>query len=267
MNIEIANRLLELRKAHGYSQEALAEKLGLSRQSISKWERAEASPDTDNLILLAQLYHISIDELLLGTKPTPDHAAAEAAGPCHDRAGGGCEAAGQTGWEKLRVDKNGLSAASPQGETMRLDGSGLHAVSASGDAVHIDQRGVRVEKADPETAGSEQEQAEACRGGGHIFGGARWSTFPIAVVAALIFFLWGSLRGDWHIAWLVFLLIPLYETLLQAVRERRPAAFCYPVLTVLVYLLLGFCLQAWHPGWLVFLTIPLYYWWASSHGA
>ena len=64
MNIEIANRLVNLRKGNNLSQEALAEKLGISRQAVSKWERAEASPDTDNLILLSRLYGISLDELL-----------------------------------------------------------------------------------------------------------------------------------------------------------------------------------------------------------
>ena len=64
MNIEIANRLQKLRKENGYSQEELADKLGISRQAVSKWERAESSPDTDNLIVLARLYHISLDELL-----------------------------------------------------------------------------------------------------------------------------------------------------------------------------------------------------------
>lgn len=64
MNIKIANRLVELRKKYGYSQEDLANKLGLSRQAVSKWERAEASPDTDNLICLAKLYNVSLDELL-----------------------------------------------------------------------------------------------------------------------------------------------------------------------------------------------------------
>ncbi len=64
MNIEIANKLQKLRKANGYSQEELADKLGISRQAISKWERAESSPDTDNLIILAKLYNVSLDELL-----------------------------------------------------------------------------------------------------------------------------------------------------------------------------------------------------------
>ncbi len=64
MNIEIANRLVELRKKNGLSQEELAARLGLSRQAVSKWERAESSPDTDNLICLAKLYNVSLDELL-----------------------------------------------------------------------------------------------------------------------------------------------------------------------------------------------------------
>ena len=46
MNLEIANRLVEYRKRAGYSQEELADKLGISRQAVSKWERVEASPDT-----------------------------------------------------------------------------------------------------------------------------------------------------------------------------------------------------------------------------
>ncbi|MBE6803785.1 MAG: helix-turn-helix domain-containing protein [Ruminococcaceae bacterium] len=69
MNIKLADRLVELRKEHKLSQEALAEKLGLSRQSISKWERAEASPDTDNLIALAEVYGITLDELLGNNEP------------------------------------------------------------------------------------------------------------------------------------------------------------------------------------------------------
>lgn len=64
MNVEIAQRLAAMRREQGYSQEELAEQLGLSRQAVSKWERAESSPDTGNLIALAKLYGVSIDDLL-----------------------------------------------------------------------------------------------------------------------------------------------------------------------------------------------------------
>ncbi len=64
MDINTASRLQALRKANGFSQDALAEQLGISRQAISKWERAESSPDTDNLIALSKLYGLTLDELL-----------------------------------------------------------------------------------------------------------------------------------------------------------------------------------------------------------
>lgn len=64
MSIQLGSNLAELRKRNGYSQEALAEKLNISRQAISKWERGESTPDTDTLIMLSQLYGVSLDELI-----------------------------------------------------------------------------------------------------------------------------------------------------------------------------------------------------------
>ncbi len=79
MDQAIANRLLELRREHGYSQEELAVRLGVSRQAVSKWERAESSPDTDNLVALARLYGISLDDLLLLHTEAQGGTAAQAA--------------------------------------------------------------------------------------------------------------------------------------------------------------------------------------------
>lgn len=73
MDIETANRLLQYRKKHNLSQEELANKIGVSRQAVSKWERAEASPDTDNLILLAEIYGVSLDELLKENQTIPQN--------------------------------------------------------------------------------------------------------------------------------------------------------------------------------------------------
>lgn len=71
MTIEFANRLAELRKEKGLSQEDLAEKLGVSRQAVSKWERGEATPDSDNLIALSSIYGVSLDELVHQKNPQP----------------------------------------------------------------------------------------------------------------------------------------------------------------------------------------------------
>lgn len=65
MNVETANKLVKLRKSRGLSQENLAEQLGVSHQAVSKWERAESSPDTEHLIALAKIYGISMDEMLM----------------------------------------------------------------------------------------------------------------------------------------------------------------------------------------------------------
>jgi transcriptional regulator with XRE-family HTH domain len=72
MDGRIANRLQRLRTKHGLSQEELAGKIGISRQAVSKWERGESSPDTDNLLALATVYDLTIDEMLYSENLTSD---------------------------------------------------------------------------------------------------------------------------------------------------------------------------------------------------
>lgn len=75
--MNIAERLKDLRKEAGYSQEQVAELLNVSRQAVSKWESAQGYPDIENIVKLAQMYEISTDYLLLGKEP-PARNAAEA---------------------------------------------------------------------------------------------------------------------------------------------------------------------------------------------
>lgn len=60
----LSNRLKKYRKENGYSQAEIAAYLGISRQAISQWENDKVYPDIDNLILLCELYKITMDELL-----------------------------------------------------------------------------------------------------------------------------------------------------------------------------------------------------------
>lgn len=58
-------KLYQLRKAQGLSQEALAEKLHTSRQAVSKWENDNGYPETEKIILIAKLFKVSLDDLLM----------------------------------------------------------------------------------------------------------------------------------------------------------------------------------------------------------
>lgn len=61
-----SNKLQQLRKQNGLSQEALAEILEVSRQSVSKWESGQVYPEIDKIIFISEYFHVSIDELLKG---------------------------------------------------------------------------------------------------------------------------------------------------------------------------------------------------------
>ncbi len=67
--MEFNNKLYELRKQKGFSQEELANRLNVSRQTISKWEVGESTPDMENLVAISELFEISLDELVLNKVP------------------------------------------------------------------------------------------------------------------------------------------------------------------------------------------------------
>lgn len=62
----IADRIQSLRKAKGISQEELANKIGVSRQAVSKWESEQSSPDLEKIILLSDYFEVTTDYLLKG---------------------------------------------------------------------------------------------------------------------------------------------------------------------------------------------------------
>lgn len=74
MSIKQGEYLKTLRKENKFSQEQLAEKLDISRQSISKWEQGSSTPDIENFTKLAQLYNVSIDSLINGEPDSIDEA-------------------------------------------------------------------------------------------------------------------------------------------------------------------------------------------------
>lgn len=67
--MNIADRIQNLRKAKGISQEELADKIGVSRQAVSKWESEQSIPDVEKIILLSDYFETTTDYLLKGIEP------------------------------------------------------------------------------------------------------------------------------------------------------------------------------------------------------
>ena len=68
----LADKIIDLRKKAGWSQEELADKLGVSRQSVSKWEGAQSIPDMNKILQLSELFGVSTDYLLKDNLEAPE---------------------------------------------------------------------------------------------------------------------------------------------------------------------------------------------------
>lgn len=64
-----AEKLIELRKSRGWSQEELGDKLGVTRQTVSKWELGSTTPEMEKISAMSELFGITTDELIKGTAP------------------------------------------------------------------------------------------------------------------------------------------------------------------------------------------------------
>lgn len=254
MNLKIANRLLAYRRAHGYSQEDLAEKIGVSRQAVSKWERAEAAPDTDNLIALAALYGVLIDELING-EGEPEIKSEEASDePTRE--------SNDTPDPTHNSDDVGINIEDG-GDKIHIGLKGIHIVEKNGDEVHIDLRGVRKTKGDEAEEKSDQEdQQRKVTVEGHLELEFEddWLFVASSILCTIAYLVMGfCLERGWECGWIVFMLVPVVPTLVTAIVKRKPTEFLFPVLVTGLYLVAGMCYGRWHPDWIIFLTVPIYY--------
>ncbi len=241
MTIEIADRLVKLRKKYGYSQEELADKLGLSRQAVSKWERAEASPDTDNLICLAKLYGVSLDELL-ATEEDIDTIIEE----------------------QIKNNKEEAPAQEqPKEERTDIkDDERVIFVGKGGKKVTINDDGVTCYNADGTVKKHNFDVKSA------VIGAVEATLFTLAAIAYILL---GVLLGWWHIAWIIFFIPEIICSIARCFKAKNANYFNMAFLAVFTFFLVSFFLPValgsygitmpmyWHPMWVVFLAIPMYH--------
>ena len=268
MNIEIANRMVQLRKKQGLSQEELAEELGISRQAVSKWERAESSPDTDNLILLARLYQISLDDLLKTDGPVENR----------DPEGIVGEKEEKISLELPKVPDQEASAAenSQRGEQPALEMPSEESVKEAAERLQkqaeqmgnaeANSYGENTEQSQPQQSAEKPESdfsQESVVYADPIPEEPRRHSISnqmigICVVALLIcIVLWIFLNIKWFLVLDCIVLCPM-------IARSCHLEGVYSVLITILYLVLGFFFDLWHPGWMLYLTIPIFYAWVGN---
>ncbi len=287
MNLEIAKRLSDLRKQNGLSQEQLAEKIGVSRQAVSKWERSEASPDTDNIILLARLYNVSLDELLRteddvpvneayeqekeasaseNVQEMPEQEQPEASGfdgSTEEASGNEEEAADASsdydenyynygdGEDKVHIGLDGIHVSSKNGDRVHVSWDGIHVNEHRGDKVDIDSSGIHVNEHGGDTV---------CVDGNGVFVNGEkkdigeWIKTNGRIIAATVFLACisftclGIFCDGWAWSWLVFLLIPVVTGVIKTFRKGDIRKMESPSIFLCTFLFL-------------FIGITMNYWW------
>lgn len=280
MDLAMAQRLVDRRKAAGLSQEALAAQLGVSRQAVSKWERSESSPDTDNLIALAALYGVSLDELLYG----------EATGDGDAEASDETEEAEDSTEEVCHGGKplvdislaRGIHVIDPnKGEEVHVGWSGIHVTSErKGEEVHVGPGGLHIDTLkddghsvhtnddgtvtiDGETFSSWKEAHDKLDHHGKHFNtglGRAWNKFPFPALVALAYLMLGIAYGTWGMGLLLVFLVPVYYAIGDFIDRRHLSKLIecvYPAAAIAWFLYMWLCLGQPHPAWIILITIPI----------
>ena len=266
MTLETANRLYELRKKHNLSQEELAEKLGVSRQAVSKWERSEASPDTDNLIALAKIYDLTLDELIYGEKEEPKKEKKEETKE-ENIEDENLFINVDDGKDKVEIGPKGIVVEGEDGETVKVSWSGIK-IETSKNCSDDDDFEDDDESADDDDY-EEDVGVVLKKENGHYKVQVKktkvktrfWLEIPYPIICAIAYLIFGfyDICGGWGLSWIIFVTIPVYYSFVEAIYKRRFAEFTYPVFATCVYLYLGMYHGNWHPSWIIFVTIPVYY--------
>ena len=174
--MKLNERIIQLRKDKGLTQEDLASCMNVDTQLIIDWEKGELEPNAGELIEIAKIFNISLDELVYSYKDN---------------------------FEEPNY-KN------------------------------------------------------------EIFYIVKKIVLMLSLLICLITYITlGFLLNLWHPAWIIFLLIPIVDSIFNSIEKRKLKEFNFAILVVIIYLILGLQFNLWHPYWFIFLTIPFYYYCAD----
>ncbi len=218
MSIKQGEYLKNLRNGKGISQDALGEALGISRQSVSKWEQGNSTPDIDNIGKLAEFYGVSIDSIVKGeadeakeNEQTAQSEEAKAVNELIDEFEGKEEPENKKA-EERKFDMP-LSAPEPSLKEKEL-------LKEQKDEKYIHER---------EKEREERKKKEKKR--------RSWLFPSYPILAVIAYCLIGVFFGanGWKIGWIVLLTIPLFYTGIIAIEKKKPVIFAIPFWCLLYF--------------------------------
>ena len=224
----LPNNLYELRRRHGLSQEEFAEKLYVSRQAVSKWERGEAYPDTENLIAISDMFGVTIDDLLKSENICEGEPVSEENEDNNDNDSGFKVNVGN----KVKVNLTGGITVDDDDTKVKIDfdngdilvddedckikvglgHGGITVDSDDGVSINLGKHGIKIHDNH-----DDDDDDEISTATGPI---AILSKVPYPIIAALAFLCCGFFLDGWGWAWTFFMTIPIYYSVLTSIRKR-----------------------------------------------
>lgn len=251
----LPQRLATLRRNKAISQEELANTLGVSRQAVSKWERGESSPDTLNLIGLADLYNMSLDELVRGanaapsdpeSNPAPSQELAEESSPASQAP------------DLIITPEDSTEQPSSATEVQNSTTKVTECASDGVVKVEVVTTTIPLEAASTFMPKTETNAPDKTKPQGHYPApDPRHLEIPVAINTPK------AQTPDPHPTASSPQSIHPHDFKPPKKPKKTEGAlmmFPYPAACALLFILMGFGFDAWHPGWIIFLTIPIYYW-------
>lgn len=271
MNLKIANRLIDLRRQKNLTQEQLADKINVSRQTISKWERGETSPDSDNLIALAMLYGISLDYLLdidCTNKQTESEYNGTQNAYNEEQEGFKFEPEFKDECHSKRENHNTNFTFEDNtgGSKINIGSQGIH-IKDGNDEINISPFNLKISSLRDGISINPFQFKENDENGKVVinFGNTTKKTGKERVISIIFivltflsvasYLLIGFIGKIWHPTWLLFF-TPFVITSFIGLNRFRAS---FPLLILITFLALGFITNKWHPTWVIFLSIPLFY--------